>query len=212
MLLVPRCDSKRILVHAEAKAAEVRAKNLPIVGDTFRISIQTDDIFHQERAIVANGASAKLPVQVSKVEEAAVRAWSEQNTALETVIANKLSKLSCPADVQSNLKAELIRFFLDGQNLLQFFRDSYPEVYAQLQDCKNNRERTVKMDSLTKNSSAPSQVGELFTEYRNRIVAEVRSVNLSNADILAYEGIADWLIRCPLDFPDTTSVPETWTR
>lgn len=202
VLMVPRCESKRILLHAEKKAAEVRALNLAIVGSTFRISVQTDDIFHRERAMIADSSAAKLPVQVPKVEEAEVEAWSAQYTALEAVLSKKLSKLACPPTVQADLKSELIRFFLDGQNLLQFFRDDYPDVYAQLQNCKNSRERMVRMASLTKNSSAPGQVQELFVEYRDRIIAEVGSVHFSNADILAYEGIADWLIRCPLDFPE----------
>lgn len=202
VLLVPRCDSKRILVHAETKAAEVRALNLSIVGGSFRIAVQTDDIFHKERAMIASEASMKLKVETPGVAPAAVSAWSMQNTALDTVISKKLAKLSFAAEAQEAMKAELIRFFLEGQNLLQFFKDSYPEVYNQLQASKSNHERIVRMDSLAKNSSAPSQIQELYADYRKRITDEVRSVNLTNADTLGYEAIADWLVRCPLDFPE----------
>lgn len=201
VLIVPRCDSKHILVHAETKAAEVRAKGLAIVGTSFRISIQTDEHFQAERATLASNVRPKLPVTVNHVPEQEIDAWSAKNTDFDTVLTGKLRKLSCSAEVQEQLKTQLIKHYLEGQNLLQFFRDNYPEVYSQLQNCKSSRERIVKTNSLLNNSSAPAHVKELLDEYHKRILEDVKSVNASNADLLAYEGIADWLIRCPLDFP-----------
>jgi hypothetical protein len=201
VLIVPRCESKHLLVHAETKAAEVRAKNLVIASTNFRISVQTDEAFQAERAKLANDVDPKLPITVSQVPEQEIDAWSAQNTSLDTVLYGKLRKLSLPPEKQDQLKTQLIKHYLEGQNLLQFFRDNYPEVYAQLQSCKSTRERVVKTSSLLSNSSAPEHVKGLLDEYHKRIMEDVKSVNASNADILAYEGIADWMIRCPLDFP-----------
>ncbi|EIP98813.1 hypothetical protein OpiT1DRAFT_03282 [Opitutaceae bacterium TAV1] len=205
-LVVPRCNSKHLLVHAETKAAEVRNRNLGIVAPAFRISVMTDEAFQAERAKLACDVAQKLPVNVRDIPDLEVDNWSTQNTSLNSVLTSKLRKLNCSTEVQNSLKTQLIRHFLEGQNLLQFFHDNYPEVYEQLQSCKSNRERIVKTNSLLNNSSAPIQVKGLFEEYQCRILEDVKAVNASNADILAYEAIADWLIRCPLDFPQPSPI------
>jgi hypothetical protein len=204
VLMVPRYDSKHILVHAETKAAEIRSKNLPIIANTFRISVQSDEMFLKERGMIANDLASTLPVQVSDIPEADIAIWTVQNTSFDGVLTEKLKKLSCSQPQRDALKVQLIKHFLEGQNLLQFFHDNYPEVFAQLQQCKTARERIVKTESLLNNSTATSHVKALVDAYHQRILADVKSISPNNADILAYEAIADWLIRCPLDFPQPT--------
>jgi hypothetical protein len=191
VLMVPRYDSKHILVHAETKAEEVRTKRLPIVTDDFRISVQDDSMFGAQKEALVNGALAKLPLTVPAVQSSEVSIWSAANTSL----------VQTP-ETTERLKAQMVKHFMEGQNAIQYLHANFPLVAENVLRCKDARERALETESLLSSALPEQRLTETLENYRIRLANEVAGVDTTTAEILAYEAAADWLLRCPLNFAD----------
>ena len=145
--MVPRYDDKHILEHAETKAAEVRAKNLPIVADDFRISVQDDSLFAPQKAALMNGAFSKLPLTIPEVAGTEVSVWTASHNELIATLEEKLRKLRKTPRVHEQLKARMVKHFLEGENAMQFLHANYPQV-EEKRLALQGRERTCTPDGV----------------------------------------------------------------
>ena len=202
VLMVPRYDSKRILVHAETKAEEVRTKRLPIVTDNFRISVQDDSMFGAQKEALVNGALAKISLTVPAVPSSDVSIWSAAHTSLVDTLEQKLAKLKKPPEKMERLKAQMVKHFMEGQNAIQYLHANFPLVAENVLRCKDAKERALETESLLSSALPEQRLTETLEDYRTRLANEVAGVNTTTAEILAHEAAADWLLRCPLDFAD----------
>ncbi len=200
VLMVPRYHDKHILEHAEKKTAEVRAKNLPIVTDDFRISVQDDSLFGPQKAALMNGALAKLPLTIPEVAITEVGVWTAAHNELIATLEEKLRKLRKTPQVQEQLKARMVKHFLEGENAMQFLHANYPQVEENVWRCKDAKERVLQTESMLSSAIPESRLRETLADFRERLSSEVAGVTRSTADILAHGAAADWLLRCPLDF------------
>jgi hypothetical protein len=200
VLMVPRYDSKQILVHAEKKAEEVRAKRLPIVTDNFRVAVQDDAMFGAQKAALMNGALSKLALAVPQAPLSQVGIWTAANTSLVQTLDQKLQKLNKPPEKLALLKAQMVKHFLEGQNAMQYLHANYPLVEENVLQCKDAKERGLVTESLVSSALPEQRLKETLEDYRTRLATEIAGVTKTTADILAHEAAADWLLRCPLDF------------
>lgn len=68
--------------------------------------------------------------------------------------------------------------------------------------CKGNREGLLVLESLIHQDSSANMLKDSLERYREELIGEVRGVARQTIEKLVYEGVADWLMRCPLDFPE----------
>ncbi len=200
VLMVPRFDDKQLLAHGQKKAAEVRAKKLPIVTSDFRIAVQDDSMFGVQKAAMMNGALSKLHLEVPEALASEISVWATGNSELVKVLDKKLTKLGKPSEVHDALKAQMVKHFLEGQNALQFLHANYPHVAEEVLRCKQAKEKALVTESLLSSVVPETRLRQTLEDYRTRLAAEVAGVTNTTAEILAHEAAADWLLRCPLDF------------
>lgn len=200
ILIVPRFDSKKILIHAETKSAEIRNKKLPILTPDFRIAVQDDSLFGAQRTALLKEVMSKLPVPVAKVPKQEIDVWAAANTELADTLETKLSKLNRPTGLLAPLKGQFIKHFLEGQNALQYIHANYPQLEESILSCKESKEGILATESLLSSALPSFRLSEILQEYRTCLQNDVAGLPRQVADILTYEAVADWLLRCPLDF------------
>jgi hypothetical protein len=212
MLFVPVYDSKEIIAHAAKKTSEVVAASLPYVALGFRVVVCQEDDFHAERNDLLVCSPQGLQLQTSPATADEVTQWTLSNDALATSLGRKLRKLPMLArdGARSDFRDSVLKWYLEGQAILDGLR-KYPLVYEKVVKTKAHRENYLVMASI--GGGAPqgllmSTVQDLF----QTLQTEVKELHSFSAEKLAYEAVADWLLRCPLDFPELSDADQSTAK
>jgi hypothetical protein len=185
VLLVPDCDSKRILEHTGRKQADLRARSYPEIAGDFVIRVLTHREFESEKAQLS-ASVLLLP-----------------DSTGEVVSTPMLAELSAKADLlapaaSDQLVERFVQHFLRGQDLLQSIKSNYPEVWAGLDKAIRARERGLETASLVDDGAFPP-LPTLVEELEARVASAAPGLGNGQAQDIAWGTLADWLIRCPLD-------------
>jgi hypothetical protein len=200
-LVVPVFDDRRLVAHAVTKTAEVINANLPYVHPDFRVVVVTDDAFGVERRSLTSAGLIEIRVDMppSPVEEVSLWSTDRSNSMLVSTLEGKGTRVVSSAASLPAFVSEMLHNYLNGQALLGHLHDYFPEAHRQAMECKRAREQILRMQSLTGDTTA--RLGSHVDAYRAELQATVRGLSAPDATKLSLEAIADWLMRCPLDFP-----------
>jgi hypothetical protein len=205
ILVVPRHESAKLLIHAGTKAGEVRDHNLPYVACDFTIHIETLEYFAVEAAQLLGAVRTQLRMDLETVTSTEIDSWQSQNNSLTNTLIGKLEKLPsyrCHNTAkQQQQVAGLIKQFLVGQNLLHKLLIQYPEVYKKVGRAKSDQENLLEAASLqttTGQAHFQAQLASLSSSLTPILVG----FDKNHVEQLVYESVTDWLVRCPLDFPE----------
>jgi hypothetical protein len=206
ILLVPHFDSRSIVEHATKKTREIQALNLDYVDATdFRVIVLSEDSFAVERSALLNGGRTSVRIEGDDIDADTIDAWTaeEANTELVRVLDEKISRLPTlrTPELRVRLRRDFVSHLLHGQNILEGLR-SYPEIWSAIRRLRSEHERYLFSICMT-SQAAP---GATLKESVDTFIASIRecapSLASETANAVAHEAIADWLMRCPLDFPE----------
>lgn len=188
ILLVPDCDSKRILEHAGRKQQELRRLGHPELGAGFVIGVLTHSEFEAEKSQLS-ADRIRLP------EEEPAQANLDQ--------APFLADLRSKAEVLAPSSPEALtdRFahqYIRAQGLLQRIKVNYPQVWTDIDETIRARERGLETTSLLGNEPMPP-LSALVADMEARLLSAASGIGDGTALDVAWGTLADWLIRCPLD-------------
>ncbi len=202
VLFVPYYDSKDIVAHASAKTIEVIAAGLPYVAPGFVVKVCQEDEFATARDKVLNATSEGLQIDPGTVTPDKLSKWSAANTPLTDTLDRKIRKLVSLRTEQKRqqFKEKVLTWYLEGQTMLDDLRQ-YPQMYELVIKAKAHKERFLAAKSL-QDSTASDVFRQTVEDLHQTLREEVRGLHKFSAEALAYETVADWLLRCPLDFPD----------
>jgi hypothetical protein len=204
LLVVPTNKSSQLVAHASKKTREVLREGLPYVTSDFRVGvIDLQDLSNEYRRLVQAGA-LHVSVTPPEIQDADVDAFrnATQNSELLRNLAEKLSRvrmLSSDEERRRKLIHNLTRGYLRGQAYLDQLHDSYPELYRRFVAFKQRKERELELLSLVSNQPSDGRLEAHIRELGEGIETELPTV-MPMAEALVAESIADWLMRCPLDF------------
>ncbi|MEK8029710.1 hypothetical protein AACH06_02660 [Ideonella sp. DXS29W] len=206
ILFVPQFDSKEIVAHASKKTAEVLAANLPYVADDFRVMVCQEDEFAIERDKLISASTKGLQIKSAAITAADLAQWTSTNDVLLEALERKVARLpTLTSDAQrATFVQQVLTWYLDGQAVLDRLR-GYPQVYEKVVATKSHREAFLAMTAMQGGKSNEILMATL-KELRDTLEREAKELHNFSAEQLAYEAVADWLIRCPLDFPEVASV------
>jgi hypothetical protein len=201
VLVVPLHDSSQLNAHATAKTGEVKALGLPYVAGNFEVMIQDLESFdgtsRAVRAIIRRSIS--LSTQPASSEQ--IEQWSEASESLVTTLKTKLSKrVGVDEDKLRESVGEAIRWFLDRENALETLRNTFPELHEELMGVIQRQGQRLSLYGPPADGAADKI---LRTELEALMTAlkEIPNVTDAGAHQLTLGTLADWLMRCPLDFP-----------
>lgn len=203
IFMVPRFESAQLILHASKKAEEVIAAKLPYVDENFAIVVENDNYFAVEIETLARSRILQINLPSTTLCPTDVSRWAGQteNTSLVDHLERKTEKLPQLGTAQrrSDFKEETIKLFLQGQIALSALYSRYPDIYEDIQNCKAARENLLTISTLVSTGNPSEQLVDAISRYKTDL-AQIPGISNQIIDILAFEAISDWLMRCPLDF------------
>jgi hypothetical protein len=200
LLVVPRFLSRELLEHCTKKSAEVLKANLPYVDGLFEIGVISDSEFEGERCKLASTRAYLHDVSAPAPNTEEVQGFSAVNVSLIENIerkAAKLPKLDTP-DKIADFTSRMVKNYLRGESATSALRERDPEQFESLLRCKQSKENSLEIQSMVQTGDA-STLTQTFEEFKLDIQKNV-SISPHSADLVAWSAVADWLLRCPLDF------------
>lgn len=197
-LLVPRHDSKEVNLHCAKKTLDIRAKRCPHLDLDIEVNVQAIDAFPGATAYATLNSTLSLNVQATQEELAKWKTGASPDL-LENA-HRKLGKRASGSTLDDAV-AQAARAFLEGNALLDAIRSRSPELHDKISAALTTRARRL---SVAGPSGGPDPGAILNTELDRLVIAVKEAVpNLSedNAQQIALGTAADWIMRCPLDFP-----------
>jgi hypothetical protein len=203
-LFVPYCDSKEIIAHASTKTAEVNAKTLPYAADSFQVCVCQQSDFVLAESQLLNAGQRQLQIAVEPPTPEQITNWQAANEGLSKVLADKLTKMpTLPTDaLRGKFHSDVLDWYLKGQDILDSLR-AYPETFAKVKAAKSHRESFL-VTGIVSGRTPQDHLIQSINELRDALEQEVKELHRFSSESLAYEAVADWLLRCPLDFPEAS--------
>lgn len=202
ILLAPLHDSKQVNIHITSKTTEVRAKGLSYAAHDFEVAIH--DLEHFNASVRARLSllrrEVRLPSQKSSKEE--IEAWAQANPLIDKLIKKLRKRIG--SDDANDLNAgvgDVVGWFLERENSLEILRNRAPQLHEQLMGVISRHTNRLRL-------TGPPSEGTPHTILRDTMAALVADCKsavpnfaLASAEQIALGTVADWLLRCPLDFP-----------
>lgn len=202
-LFVPYFDSKDLVAHASRKTEEVVKASLPYVGNGFQVAVCDEEQFAVQRDMLLCARVRKLDMEVEEATEDQISEWSDQNDTLVATVDQKILRLPTITDDEARwtFRNRVVKWFIEGEKILAALR-RYPEAYEKVVKAKSHREKYLVRICALQSGSPADIFNEALNSYMDSVVKEAYMLSEQTAESLAYEAVADWMLRCPLDFPE----------
>ncbi|MEU1091052.1 hypothetical protein ABZ401_30305 [Streptomyces sp. NPDC005892] len=203
IFLVPIFDSAQLVKHASSKTIEMREKKLPHLAPDFKITVATDAMYAKERNEVLERAISL--VNLVPTPPADVGTWITGNHELTEKALEKLSRLKLSPASRASYLEQLVNQFLDSENALDRLREKYPDQWEAAIDTRTRKERKLVLEYPPGSTSTPADVNGIVNSLKMDLIRQVPTLDEPLADAMSWGAVADWLMRCPLDFETTES-------
>ncbi|WP_157955305.1 hypothetical protein [Streptomyces noursei] len=203
IFLVPIFDSAQLVQHASAKSEEVRSKSLPFITDDFKVTVATDASYAKERSEILERATSLIDVIPTPPGE--VDSWMAGNSQLAEMALGKLAKLKLSPGSSRTYLEQLVNQFLDSENALARLREKYPDQWEAATGSKVRKERKLVLEYPPGSTNSAADVTTIVRSLKEELARQVPALDDSFIDTMSWGSIADWLMRCPLDFETSES-------
>ena len=201
VLVVPNHDSKDLNLHCAKKTGDLRKLGLPLLDENFEVCIQDQNHFPGKAVQDAMAGLTNLSLSIASPSKEELKNWEAGSADLVANATVKLGKrASGPA--LGEVVAHGIEAFLRGNGLIDALRNNAPDMHEKVTAAIQVRARTLTFAG-PKGGTLPSSI--LNTEIASltqAITTAAPTLSDDNAQEIALGTIAEWIMRCPLDFPD----------
>jgi hypothetical protein len=202
ILLCPFLDNKDVISYIRERGVEIKAENLPFLASDFEALCHSQQDFQAEleqlKALSLGPALRVAPPTDDQVKDAA------GNTEIGSRIDAKLGRAFGSGSSASEIAARRDRYVkahLYRENTLEQLRDNHPVLWERaFQTMEVEEDRLV---ALSTDSTVPGQqLQSSMNRIESSLAEALPTLNPALRTRIALGTISDWLIRCPLDFPE----------
>jgi hypothetical protein len=198
ILVVPKFESAHLVGHAATKAKEVQSHNLTYCTTDFTINVCDDTPWTLEAAKLKSAGHRKLTVEPEEPTKTTTDEWGQQNTISVARLKRKAKSLTLNVDAFSRA---MVRKHILGRNMYDSIQTSYPDIYQEIQRIKSVLEK--RLDGLNYEfDNTKTYLQWVKSQLREQLTASFQNFTLDTIETLVDEAIADWLLRCPLQFEE----------
>ncbi|MCM2471293.1 hypothetical protein HGO35_21620 [Agrobacterium vitis] len=201
VLLAPNHDSKDVNLHCSKKTGDMRNAKCPALDAAFEVGIHDPSSFPRDAVALGISTVSSVKLSIPTPTQKELDMWVAGSSDLLANATQKLSKRTGPDRVHEAV-AEATRSFLQGNALLDALRSGSPDLHEKIMSAINSRARRLEFTG-PQGGQTPGAI--LNTELDSLISAmrtAAPSLSEENAEQIAYGTISDWIMRCPLDFPN----------
>lgn len=201
ILATPVNDSAVVAQFCAQKSIEVRNLDIPYISDDFEILIHTESEYPREVSFLRK-ETYLMTFDFNSTTVAGAVCWIDENLEFLSKLDMKLPKIENDQQRMLNIKTFIIQKYLDYQNLMDVLRLEWGDIYESVFNCIQHRENSlIERFILEAGDTLPGQViKDEMAKLHDNIIEEVKSFKGPDLEKIKWGVIADWLIRCPLDF------------
>jgi len=201
VLLVPNHDSKDLNLHCAKKTSDLRKQGLSLLDDNFEVCIQDQTHFPGRAVQDAIAGLTNLSLSVASPSKEELKNWEAGSADL---VANPTVKLGKRASGQElgGAVEHGIEAFLRGNGLLDALRNNAPDMHEKVAAAIQVRARTLTFAGPQGGTLPSSILNTEIISLTQAIKAAAPTLSDDNAQEIALGTISEWIMRCPLDFPD----------
>lgn len=198
ILVVPNHLSKHLNAHATTKTKEVIEANPPYIDTSdFHILVWDRSTFKVEESQLLEQGIRVLRLEKHEISDNEISVFNEDRSEFLKNIDMKLAKLkNAPATKIEKARAAMLKNAIHAQNMLSYLKQDYPEYHAQIMSGVMEREQTLPIESFDEIQKSPMQQTVVLKE----LLAKKSNLHEDNLDCIASGTVADWIMRCDLDF------------
>lgn len=201
VLMAPLHDSKDVNLHCAKKTKDLRDTGIPAFDATVEVIIQDPSNFPNDAVALGMSALSKVTLSIPTPSQSELATWAAGSSDLLANATGKLQKRA-PPDKLDDVVSEAVRSFLQGNALLDALRSGSPDLHENVMSAVRSRARRLEFAGPQSGGSA----GEILHAELDALIAAMQaaapSLSAENAEQIAYGSICEWIMRCPLDFPN----------
>lgn len=197
VLMIPENKSRDLLKYCSKKTKAIKSTPLKFIDENdFLVKIETDDAFIEESMYARNVSDKSVNLTVSTPDEKDVEAWKTGHSEFHNNMIRKTEKI--PAIDSESTRNNLITKYVQINELLDAYREQFPEIYGQLASIALNNLDVLKNDSYFKKRLAADIFTELLRSNREQFTKI--AISRENVELLSIGWIAQWVAECQMDF------------
>lgn len=201
ILLCPFLDDKDVVASIRARGATIKANKLPFLLPNFEALCHSQDDFQAE---IEQLKSLSLGPPLSVTPPTAQQVTDAGNTEIGTRIDEKLGRAlgkRARLDQIAAKRNEYVRAHLHRENALDQLRENHAVLWERAFEVIEAEE--ARLIAVGATSTLPGQqLQESMSRIETCLAEALPTVSPGLRTRIALGTISDWLIRCPLDFPD----------
>ena len=201
VLMAPRHDSKDINLHCAKKTKDLRDVGCSAFDPMVEVTIQDPSYFPNDAVALGMSALSKVTLSIPTPSPSDLATWAAGSSDLLANATGKLKKRAAP-DKLDDVVSDAVRSFLQGNALLDALRSGSPDLHEKVMSAVRSRARRLEFAGPQSGGSA----GEILHAELDALIAAMQaaapSLSAENAEQIAYGSICEWIMRCPLDFPN----------
>lgn len=198
ILLTPFLDDKAVVERVRSTGTKVQLKASDLLPPSFQALVQSQDDFQPQIELLRQ-LSLGPPLKVPAPEENAIAAAAggEQGKRLTDKLSRAFPNLG---EVQMNSKREAyVRLHLIQANTIEQLKQDFPFLWER--SISSIAAEEARLITIGSTASAPTvQLEASVARIETSLRASLPDVSPSVITELALGTVADWLLRCPLDF------------
>lgn len=201
VLMTPLHDSKEVNLHCAKKTVELRNLSCPVLDPLVEVIIQDPGNFPDDSVALGISALSKVTLSIPMPSQSELTKWAAGSSDLLANATGKLKKRAAPNELDK-VVSETVKSFLQGNALLDALRSGSPDLHEKIMSAIRSRARRLEFAGPQSGGSA----GQILHTELDALIAGLQAAapNLSfeNAEQIAYGAVCEWIMRCPLDFPN----------
>ncbi|MGD9920287.1 MAG: hypothetical protein AB7V13_02420 [Pseudorhodoplanes sp.] len=201
VLLAPLHDSKEVNLHCAKKTSELRKNKCSALDALFEVAIHDPSSFPANAVVAGMSVLSTVKLAIPAPSQDELDAWAAGSSNLLANATQKLKKRAGPDQLQEAV-AETVNSFLQGNALLDALRTGSPELHEKVMSAIKSRARRLQFAGPQGGSSAAAILHTELDSLISAMRTGAPSLSDENAEQIAYGAISEWIMRCPLDFPD----------
>jgi hypothetical protein len=204
ILLCPFLDDKEVVASVRAKGELVKAYGLPFLDPAFEALVHSQVDFQNE---IDQLRYRPIVISVGVMNNGAMHTQCGTSSgALDDILTSKLGRAfpSLSAEKLETRKQSFIAAYAIRQNILNRLQIDHPILWETAIECVTAEEQRLELTGAE--GTAPS---EILRTSLNRIEQTLRhdlpDISHSSITQISHGTLSDWLMHCPLDFPERHS-------
>lgn len=201
VLMAPLHDSKDVNLHCAKKTMDLRQVCCLAFDSAIEVVIQDPSHFPNEAVALGLSALSKVTLSIPTPSASDLAAWAAGSSNLLANATGKLKNRAAP-DKLDDVVGEAVRSFLQCNAVLDALRSGSPDLHEKVMSAVRSRARRLEFAGPQSDGSA----GEILHAELDALIAALKAVapslSAENAEQIAYGSICEWIMRCPLDFPN----------